>query len=119
MKLDTNKATGPDTIRPTVLRNIAPYISIPLTKIINNSYNKGICPNAFKTADFLPVYKNGNRQVISNYRHISIISGIAKICEKCLQTRMVSFTKNMNILSDKQYRGGKKSTEGALENVTA
>ena len=113
--LDANKTTGPDNISSKCLKNINYLVCDILCLIINNCFDKGICPNAFKKADIVPLYKNGDRKIVNNYRPISITSALAKIFEKCLHTRIHSFLHSINFFSSSQYgfRTG-KSTEDAL-----
>ena len=54
----------------------------PLRFIFNESINQGVFPDFLKIAKIRPVFKKGNRQEISNYRPISVISIFSKILEK-------------------------------------
>ena len=96
LALDINKATGPDNISSRCLKDLKELVSEPLTKIFNNCYNKGYCPTAFTSAYIIPIYKKDKRNLICNYRPISIISSLAKIFEKCLFVRMNKYLKSIN-----------------------
>ncbi|XP_050361277.1 uncharacterized protein LOC126780688 [Nymphalis io] len=74
MNLDTNSATGWDTI-PTAFLKMAKDIVVPIiSKIINLSFEQGTFPEAFKQSIITPVYKSGNRDDITNYRPISVLT---------------------------------------------
>ena len=59
--LNSNKSTGPNSIPTSTLKKIKNEISIPLSAIINNSFENGIFPNLLKSAKVIPVFKNGSR----------------------------------------------------------
>lgn len=48
--LDTNKATGPDCINPTLLKQASPAIAEPLSKFFNLSLRKSTVPAQWKIA---------------------------------------------------------------------
>ena len=43
LQLDTNKATGPNSIPTKILKLLANIINIPLSNLINISFSSGIC----------------------------------------------------------------------------
>ena len=48
--LSSNKSTGPNSITTSILEKIKNEISIPLSSIINNSFENRIFPNSPKSA---------------------------------------------------------------------
>ena len=58
----------------------------------------GIVPNKFKLGNIIPVYKNGSRNIKSNYRPISLLSVFNKLLEK-VQKRLGTVQK----LKEKYY----------------
>jgi len=88
--LKDDTATGHDNISVKLLKHIA-IISIldPLIYIYNKSINEGIVPTQFKIAIVKPIFKNGDRQVLNNYRPISLIINFAKILEKIVKSRLI------------------------------
>ena len=113
------KKGGVDNISTKVIKEIAIYIADVLCHIINLSIEKGIWPNALKTAEVIPVHKAGSKSCPSNYRPISLVSNIAKIFEKILHNRIYNFVTKCGIISDKQYGFIKKlGTKDALQYLT-
>ena len=53
--LSSNKSTGPNSIPTSILKKIKNEISIPLSVIMNNSFENGIFPNLMKFAEVIPV----------------------------------------------------------------
>ena len=87
--------------------------------MINNIFNSGVCPEHFKKAEIVPIYKNNNKKDMNNYRPISLISNITKIFERVLYNRISKFIEKNNLLSDSQYGFRKnKSTADVLHEFT-
>jgi hypothetical protein len=51
----------------------------------------------------MPLYKEGNKRDVSNYRPISLVTSFSKILEKVIQTRLLDRL-HKNIISKEQYR---------------
>lgn len=119
LSLKDHKAPGLDQIKSEILKEIVEPISQPLCYLINRIFTTGVCPDMFKTAVVKPIYKSGEKNDVSNYRPISLVSNICKIFEKILKERMNNFFTKHNILSDKQFgfREG-KSTQDAIACLT-
>lgn len=119
VQLKTGKAPGKDEITAEVLKKIADVISEQLTHLINLIIEEGICPNQFKIGIVKPLFKNGDKTDVCNYRPISLISTIAKIFEKVIKTRITKYLNKYKILSNLQFgfREG-LSTEDALAHFT-
>ena len=80
---------------------------------------KGIWPNELKKAEITPIHKAKDKHSPNNYRPISLISNIAKIFEKLIHLRLLSFFNKYKIISDKQFGFRKnKSTKDALNLIT-
>ena len=71
-----------------------------------------------KIAKVIPVFKTGKKNILSNYRPISVLSQFSKILEKLFDKRLKNFLKKHNILSENQYgfQCG-KSTESTLTEI--
>ena len=82
--LDAKKAVGPDLISHKVLKGVKHTISKPLSLLFNKSLRKGNFPQSWKSALVLPLFKKGNKNCLSNYRPISLLSCIGKLMERCV-----------------------------------
>lgn len=67
-------AAGYDKISVKLIKQILPYVLDPLMLIYNKSLKLGIFPSQFKVAIIKPIYENGDKQLLGNYRPISIIN---------------------------------------------
>ena len=94
---------------------ISDYITLPLKRIINHSFESGVFPDTLKTAKIVPLYKSGDRESCTNYRPISILKVLSKIFEKIFLSRIQCFIEKNKIIPSSQY-GFKRnnSTKDAL-----
>ncbi|CAB3246778.1 unnamed protein product [Arctia plantaginis] len=77
----------------------------------------GTFPSVFKRALVHPIYKSGDRDSVSNYRPISVLSTLSKIIEKILNNRLLNYLNSNKIIVDNQYgfRQNKKTEDAVLE----
>ena len=117
-KLDIKRATGPDKISNKLLRLSAFGIADSVTKLINNSLSLGQFPTAWKKAHVVPIHKKDSVHEAQNYRPISLLSCLSKICERVVSGRLRHHIECNNILSPFQsgYRTG-FSTETQLSGL--
>ena len=84
--LNKNKATSPDTTHNRLLIAAADVISEPLTNLFNHCLNESKFPSQWKIAQVTPTHNKGLKDLCSNYRPISLLSCIRKMCSKtCVQ----------------------------------
>ena len=114
-RLNVSKSTGLDHIGPRLLKISAPYISEPLTTLINMSILQASFPNTWKTAKVKPLFKKGDETLVDNYRPISILPTLSKLIEKHVHDAMISHLNNFNLLHNTQSGFRRNhSTESAL-----
>ena len=72
-----------------MLKLIGLSISLPLSLLFNLSFSTGIFPTAWEAAVVIPLYKNkGARTDATNYRPISLLSTISKLCERIIYDKL-------------------------------
>ena len=97
------KSSGFDDISPSVVKQVAPFISFPLAHIFNLSLSTGVFPSDLKVAKVIPVFKKDDPHVFSNYRPISLLPCFSKILERLIYNRLNNFLSSNNILHSNQY----------------
>ena len=118
-RLSPNKATGLDTISCRLLKEAAPIIASSLVSIINKSIDTGIFPLNWKIAKVFPLFKANDRTNPQNYRPISVLPVISKICERLVYDQLYSYLTEHDLLT--KYQSGFRplhSTVTALLNIT-
>ena len=92
-KIDVSKACGPDGMSPHVLKQCATQLAPSLSLLFNKSMSLGRVPTAWKEANVTPVYKQGGKNEVSNYRPISLLSLVSKVMERCIYDHMYEFVR--------------------------
>ena len=91
--LNPCKSTGIDKIPAKIIRIAAPIIANSLTRIFNTAIYSETVPSEWKLARVIPLHKNGPRNMLNNYRPISILPVVSKVFEKVLYGQLyVLFT---------------------------
>ena len=75
----------------------------PLTYIFNLSFKNGICPDELKIARVIPIYKSGDKTIVSNYRPVSVLPIFSKIIERLMYDRLISFINRHNLIYEHQF----------------
>lgn len=116
---NASKAAGPDTSPARIVKDIAPVIAAPLTFLINASLLSGTFPTSEKTAKINPVFKNGDRSNIDNYRPISVLNILSKTIERVVYNQLADYLEENFFLSKHQYGfRRKRSTSDAVTKLT-
>ena len=71
-----------------------------------------IFPKIFKTAKVIPIYNSGPKNLVHNYRPISLLPCLSKVLEKITNNKLVSFLEKQKIFYDYQY--GFREKRGVL-----
>jgi Reverse transcriptase (RNA-dependent DNA polymerase) len=111
--LKNNSASGLDTICVRLLKFCQVNVTPLLVKIFNHHLESGIFPAELKIARTVPIYKSGVKKLPANYRPISVLSNMAKIFEKIIYSRLVSFYDRVGFINENQFGFVKKSNTAA------
>ena len=83
-KLNPNKANGSDGISGQMLLLCDDSVVLPLRIIFGNNLSTDTYPDIWKLANVTPIFKKGDKQLIENYRPISLLPLCGKIFEKII-----------------------------------
>lgn len=105
-KINTNKSGGPDNIPAIFIKSCLDTLVEPLYLIFNKSLNEGIFPDKWKLANIVPIYKNGGKNLIENYRGISLLNIFGKVFEAIITDELFFLVKNkLNSFQHGFFRG--------------
>ena len=76
-----NKAHGPDEISANMIHLCRHHLAKPLQIIFQNIIDTGQFPDIWKCANVTPVHKKKDKQIVENYRPISLLPLFAKVFE--------------------------------------
>jgi hypothetical protein len=120
MGLRADSAPGWDNIPTKFLKHACTVVAPLISHLANQCFEKGVFPAPLKQSIVTPVHKSGEKDDVSNYRPISVLTAISKVIEKIINNRLVSYLNKFNILSDNQFGFRQsRSTEDAILSLTS
>ena len=102
-RLKVSKSSGIDKIPAKMLRIAADIIAPSLTYIFNLSLSTGEFVDDWKIARVTSIHKDGSRQIVGNYRPISVLPLISKIFEKEIFQQLYKHMNENNLMSKFQF----------------
>jgi len=102
-RLRPDSSPGPDGLHPLLFVSCADVLAEPLSIIFQESYDSGIIPLDWKTANIVPVFKKGDKADPNNYRPVSLASVPCKIMESIIKAHIAKFLEQNNVISTAQH----------------
>lgn len=65
-----------------------------LCGIFNKSLSSGILPPGFKEAKIIPIHKKEDKESVTNYRPVSLLSCASNVMERCVLNKIYPILKN-------------------------
>ena len=115
-ELKPKNGTGYDEISNKIIKNCLADSTNILLQIINTSMSESVFPEKMKVAKILPLHKKGNREMLDNYRPISLLPTLSKLLEKAVAKQINSALDLYRVIPDNQF-GFKKATSTIHANI--
>ena len=114
--INPNKATGSDGISGQMLLICDDSVTLPLKIIFSNILLSSTYPDIWKLANVIPIFKKGDKQLIKNYRPISLLPICGKLFEKIIFNYLYSYLNTNNLITKNQsgFRPGDSTTNQLL-----
>ena len=114
--INPGKASGPDGISGQMLLLCDDSVILPLQIIYSNILLTSIYPDMWKLANVTPIFKKGDKQLIKNYRPISLLPICGKILEKIIFNNLYQYLNSNNFITKNQsgFRPGDSTTNQLL-----
>ena len=97
-----SKAHGHDDISVRMVKICDDSIKKPLPIIYKNCIKTSIYTNAWKKYNIASVLKKGDKQVVNNYRPVSLLPIFGKVFEKILFNSIFEYLQENCLLCDNQ-----------------
>ena len=82
--LSVGKAHGHDNVSIRMLKICDSAIAETLSVMFNSCINQSIFPDIWKRSNICPVHKKGDKQIISDYRPVSLLPIRGEIIERSI-----------------------------------
>jgi hypothetical protein len=118
--LQEGKAMGLDEIPAKLLKCAASVISDSLCNLFNCSIATGVFPDDWKIAKVKPLHKGDAKDLLNNYRPISVLSAVSKIFERIVYDQLQAYLNENGLIYDKQsgFRPVHSTTSALLDVTT-
>ena len=115
-QINPDKETGSDGISGRMLLLCDESFILPLQIIFRNILSISIYPDMWKFANVSPIFKEGDKQLIKNYRPISLLPIFGKFLEKLIFNKLCSFLQLNDLITKNQSgsRPGDSTTNRLL-----
>ena len=101
-ELNPNKAKGSDGISGQMLLLCDNSVVLPLKMIFQNILDESTYPDLWKLANVTPIHKKEDKQLVKNYRPISLLPICGKIFEKIIFNNLYNYLNVNNLLTGNQ-----------------
>ena len=97
--LENKSSSGDDYISNLIVKSANTVIAPYLTCLINKSMDQGVFPDKLKKAKVIPLFKEGSKTDVNNYRPISLLTIWSKIFERVIYNRTYHFLEHFSFLN--------------------
>lgn len=93
-RFDRNKVASPAGVPMMFFMHLSLSLSLPLSILFNKSLAECKFPSKWKTGFVSPIFKEGNKDDVANYRPISILCAISKVFERLVFNKLFDEVKS-------------------------
>ena len=113
--LNEDKAHGHDNISIRITKIFDTVIVEPLSIIFNNCINQSMFPDIWKRLNICPIHKKGDKQIINNYRPVSLLPICGKIFERIIFNSLYEYVEENKLLS--VHQSGFRSNDSCVNQL--
>ena len=89
--LNVDKAHGWDQLSIRMIKTCGDAITFPLKLIFKSMINEGVFPDDWKKSNVVPIHKKESKNLIKNYRPISLLPIFSKVFERLVFNTLFNF----------------------------
>jgi len=102
-KLPNKMSRSPDNLPAFLLKKTALGICEPLSEIFSLSFESGVLPSYWLTADVCAIFKKGATSKPGNYRPVSLTSVCCRVMESIIKQEVVDYLLKHKLISKHQH----------------
>lgn len=117
-RFNVNKVASPDALPMLFFFNLSLSLSLPLSILFNKSLVERKFPTKWKTSFVSPIYKEGKKDDVENYRAVSIMCAISKIFERLVFVKLFELVKDKIVESQHGFVAGRSTQSNLMDYVS-
>ena len=86
-----DKAHGWDQLSIRMIKTCGDSITFPLKLIFKSMINEGVFPNDWEKSNVVPIHQKESKNLIKNYRPISLLQIFSKVFERLVFNMLFNF----------------------------
>jgi len=94
---------GADGLAPKLLIETQELIAYPFLLLFSQSLRESSVPQDWKQANVTPIFKQGNRNKVENYRLVSLTGPICKIFESIIRDAIMQHLESQLLINNSQH----------------
>ena len=110
-KLKIGKSAGPDKILNEILKYSSPITLQAFAKLFNLLLETGCYPHQWKKSFIIAIHKSGDKNILNNYRGISLMNCLSKLFSAVLNERLITLMKDKFSNSQFGFRENHRTTD--------
>ncbi|MCG8033540.1 MAG: reverse transcriptase family protein, partial [Candidatus Thiodiazotropha taylori] len=114
-QLRNGTSAGPDLFWNEFLKNGTNGLLAYIHNLFNKLYEMGYFPESWTEGHIIPIFKKGDRNDVSNYRGITLLSIVGKLFTRILNNRPINWAEEYNIYVEAQ--AGFRKNMGTTDNI--
>lgn len=114
-QLKTGTSAGPDLFLNEFLKNGSDALLLYLHKLFNKIFEMGYFPSDWSEGFIIPIFKKGDKNEVSNYRGITLLSTIGKLFTRILNNRLNKWAEEYNVYVEAQ--AGFRKHMSTIDNI--
>ena len=114
-QLRNGASAGPDLMLNEFLKHGSNGLLIYLHHLFNKIFEIGYFPENWSEGHIVPIFKKGDKDEVSNYRGITLLSIVGKLFTRILNNRLNDWAEEYNIYVEAQ--AGFRKCMGTVDNI--
>jgi len=114
-RMRRNAASGADSIPASFFKDGGPRVIECVTLLLNDVLSCGEWPCDWLLGWIVPIYKKGVKADTTNYRGITLLPALDKLCRSVLNHRLSTAIESSHLLSD--YQVGFRARHGTMDHL--
>ena len=114
-QLRTGASAGPDLMLNEFLKNGSTELLTYIYNLFNRIFEIGYFPENWSDGFIIPVFKKGDKNEVSNYRGITLLSTVGKLFTRILNNRLNDWADQYNVYVEAQ--AGFRKNMGTVDNI--
>ena len=114
-QLRNNKSPGPDLLLNEFFKHGTDELNVYILNLFNTVFESGYFPESWAEGFIIPIHKKGDRNDVSNYRGITLLSALGKLFTRILNNRLTAWAEKYGIYIEAQ--AGFRKNMSTIDNI--